>query len=74
MANDQRKVVYGQSDTLLATDDAGETIADLRAEVVNTIINQFVPPESLEEQWDRLHPICSISLNFPKPTTASLRR
>ena len=50
MANDQRKVVYGQSDTLLATDDAGETIADLRAEVVNTIINQFVPPESLEEQ------------------------
>ena len=29
-----------------------ETIADLRAEVVNTIINQFVPPESLEEQRD----------------------
>ena len=50
MANDQRKVVYAQRDTLLATDDAGETIADLRAEVVNTIINQLVPPETLEEQ------------------------
>ena len=43
-------VVYAQRDTLLATDDVSETIADFRAEVVNTIINQFVPPESLEEQ------------------------
>ena len=45
-------MVYAQPDNLLATDDVSETIADLRAEVVNTIINQFVPPESLEEQWD----------------------
>ena len=52
MANDQRKVVYAKRDSLLDTDDVSETIADLRAEVVNTIINQFVPPESLEEQWD----------------------
>ena len=52
LANDQREVVYAQRDSLLDTDDVSETIADLRAEVVNTIINQFVPPESLEEQWD----------------------
>ena len=52
VANDQGKVVYAQRDTLLASDDASETIADFRAEVVNTIINLFVPPESLEEQWD----------------------
>ena len=45
-------MVYAQRDSLLATDDVSKTIADLRAEVVNTIINQFVPPESLEEQWD----------------------
>ena len=49
---DQRKVVYAECDSLLATDDVSETIADLRAEVVNTIINRFVLPESLEEQWD----------------------
>ena len=48
----QRKVVYAQRDSLLDTDDVSETIADFRAEVVNTIINQFVPPESLKEQWD----------------------
>ena len=52
MANDQRKVVYAECDSLLDTDDVSETTADLRAEVVNTIINQFVLPESLEEQWD----------------------
>ena len=34
---DQRKVVYAECDSLLATDDVSETIADLRAEVVNTI-------------------------------------
>ena len=49
VANEQRKGVYVQRESLLATGDASEIIADLRAEVVNTIINQFVPPESLEE-------------------------
>ena len=52
LANDQREVVYDQRDSLLDTDDVSETIADLRAEVVSTLVDQFVPPESLEEQWD----------------------
>ena len=52
MANDQRKVVYVPRDRLLGTDNVSETVADLRAEVVNIIINRFVPPESLEEQSD----------------------
>ena len=50
MANDQRKMVYAQRDSLLDTDDVSETITDFCAEVVNTLINQFVQPESLEEQ------------------------
>ena len=45
-------MVYVQRDCLLGTDDVSETIADFRAEVVNAIFNQFVPPESLEDQWD----------------------
>ena len=45
-------MVYTQRDSLLDTDDVSETIADLCAEVVNTLVDQFVPPESLEEQWD----------------------
>ena len=38
--------------SLLTTNDVSETITDFRAEVVNTLIDQFVPPELLEEQWD----------------------
>ena len=52
VANDQREVVCAQRDSLLDTDDVSETIADLRAEVVNTLVDQFVPLESLQEQWD----------------------
>ena len=44
LAIDQREVVYAQRDSLLDTDDVSETIADLRAEMVNAIISQFVPP------------------------------
>ena len=32
MANDQRKVVYAQRDSLLDIDDVSETITDLRAD------------------------------------------
>ena len=42
-------MVYAQRDGLLATDDVSETITDFCAEVVNTLINQFAAPESLEE-------------------------
>ena len=49
MANDQRKMVYAQRDSLLDVDDVSETITDFCAEVVNTLINQSVPPESLED-------------------------
>ena len=52
LANDQREVVYAQRDSLLDTDDVSETIADLRAEVAYTLVDQFVPPESLQERWD----------------------
>ena len=52
VANDQREVVYALRDSLLDTDDVSETIADLRVEVVNTLVDQFVPLESLGEQWD----------------------
>ena len=52
VANDQREVVYARRDSLLDTDDVSETIADFRAEVVNTFVDQFVPLESLQEQWE----------------------
>ena len=52
VANDQRKVVYRQRDELMNTEDVSETILELREDVVNATIDTFVPPQSIEEQWD----------------------
>ncbi|MES9873744.1 MAG: preprotein translocase subunit SecA [Candidatus Sedimenticola sp. 6PFRAG7] len=52
VANDQRKVVYEQRDGLMDMDDVSGSIEALREEVVNELIDTYVPPESLEEQWN----------------------
>jgi len=52
VANDQRKVVYSQRAELMATDDISETIENIRHDVVNEMISNYIPPQSLEEMWD----------------------
>jgi preprotein translocase subunit SecA len=52
VANDQRTVIYDQRNELMATDDISETIGNVREEVVASKFSEFVPPQSLEEQWD----------------------
>lgn len=52
VANDQRKVIYNQRTDLMAAEEVGDAIAGIRHEVVNALIDRFVTPGSLEEQWD----------------------
>jgi preprotein translocase subunit SecA len=52
VANDQRKVIYQQRNDLLETQDISETIKAVRADIVDDLISQHIPPESMEEQWD----------------------
>ncbi len=52
VANDQRKVIYAQRNELMASDDIGDTIRSHREEVVEALVLQYMPPESVEEQWD----------------------
>ena len=52
VANDQRQVVYQQRNDLLEEDDISQTIEAIRADVVNDAISEFMPPMSVEEQWD----------------------
>jgi preprotein translocase subunit SecA len=52
VANDQRKVVYQQRTELMAADDISDSISGIREEVVNSIIDPFVPRESPEEEWN----------------------
>ncbi|RRN58802.1 preprotein translocase subunit SecA [Pseudoxanthomonas sp. SGNA-20] len=50
--NDQRKVIYAQRDELLEADSVKENIDGILGDVVNELVTRFVPPESVDEQWD----------------------
>jgi len=52
VANDQRQIVYEQRRGLLEDDDISETITAVRKDVIEEVVNEYVPPQSLEEQWD----------------------
>ncbi|GFE81400.1 protein translocase subunit SecA [Steroidobacter agaridevorans] len=52
VANDQRKVIYAQRTDLMAAEEVGDAIAGIRHEVVNALMDRYVTPGSLEEQWD----------------------
>ncbi|MEK9988808.1 MAG: preprotein translocase subunit SecA [Halieaceae bacterium] len=52
VANDQRQIIYRQRDELLSDDSIGDTITAIRADVVNDAVDGFIPPMSVEEQWD----------------------
>ncbi len=52
VANDQRKVIYEQRSELLESDDIRETIQAFAEDVSFAILEKYVPPGSLDEQWD----------------------
>lgn len=52
VANEQRKVIYEQRNELLATDDISPIIDNLWTDVIYSTIEHYIPPQSLEEQWD----------------------
>ncbi|MCL4166070.1 UNVERIFIED_CONTAM: hypothetical protein GTU68_042398, partial [Idotea baltica] len=52
VANDQRKVIYSQRDMLLDEGDIGEVIAGIRQDVVASVLDQYIPRQSLDEMWD----------------------
>ncbi|NOZ10660.1 MAG: preprotein translocase subunit SecA [Gammaproteobacteria bacterium] len=52
VANDQRKVIYEERNRLMDVDDISSSVSGIRNEVVNGIVDHYIPPQSLEEQWD----------------------
>ncbi len=50
--NDQRKVIYGQRDELLDAESVKENIDGIRGDVIYDLVSRFVPPNSVDEQWD----------------------
>ena len=52
VANDQRKVIYSQRENLLGSDDVSSMLKGMRIEVSESFVQSFIPPQSMEEQWD----------------------
>ncbi|WP_047048530.1 preprotein translocase subunit SecA [Vibrio mexicanus] len=52
VANDQRKVVYELRDELMSVDDISDMISQNREDVITSVIDEFIPPQSLEDMWD----------------------
>ncbi len=52
VANDQRKVVYGQRNDLMADEDVKDAIMEFRYNVFSNIVDRYMPEGSIDEQWD----------------------
>ena len=52
VANDQRRVIYKKRNELLESADITDTVRGMRSEVLSAIFRQYVPEESVEEQWE----------------------
>jgi preprotein translocase subunit SecA len=52
VSNDQRTVIYQQRNELMEADDIADAVAGIRVEVINVLIDDYIPPQSMEEQWD----------------------
>jgi preprotein translocase subunit SecA len=52
VANDQRKVIYAQRNEMMSSDDLSDVVNNIREDVVNDIVSEYIPHGSLDEQWD----------------------
>ncbi|RZS38564.1 protein translocase subunit secA [Limnobacter thiooxidans] len=52
VSNEQRKIIYTQRNEILESDQIRETIGNLRHGALEAVFREYVPEESVEEQWD----------------------
>lgn len=52
VANDQRRVIYEQRNELMSVEDVSDTVKEMRDDVVNELISGYIPPGSMDDQWD----------------------
>ena len=52
VANEQRKVIYKHRDEVLGSTEISELAKGIRADVVEDLVAQYMPPNSMEEEWD----------------------
>jgi len=52
VANDQRRIIYQERNRLMDVEEISDTVAEIRGEIVQQVISEHIPPNTLEEQWD----------------------
>lgn len=52
VANDQRQVIYTQRASIMEMTDTEEVVAIMREEVISSLVDTYIPPQSLEDQWE----------------------
>jgi preprotein translocase subunit SecA len=50
--NDQRKAIFSQRLEIMEAEDLGEIVRDMRHQVCEDLVNDFMPPKSYPDQWD----------------------
>jgi preprotein translocase subunit SecA len=50
--NDQRKVIFGQRLEIMQSDDVGDITQDMRYQVIEDLVDEFMPPKSYPEAWN----------------------
>jgi preprotein translocase, SecA subunit len=52
VANDQRRVIYDQRNDIMEASNIADTIVSIREDVINQLIDLYIPPQSLDDLWD----------------------
>ncbi len=52
VANEQRKVMYSQRAEIMAMEDSHDVVHKMMGDVIETLVDTHLPPNSLEDQWD----------------------
>jgi preprotein translocase subunit SecA len=50
--NDQRKAIFGQRMEIMAAEDINDVVEDMRHQVVDDLVEIYMPPRSYADQWD----------------------
>ena len=67
--NDQRKAIFGQRMEIMSSLDIQDIVEDMRHQVVDDLVDGFMPPKSYPEQWDAngLHEAVAQQMNLDLP-------
>ncbi len=75
VANDQRKVIYQLRNDILDSGAVSEVVKDMRLDVVSTLVDNYMPPNSMEEEWQLaiLENVLQADFNFNAPVVDWLK-